>query len=195
MTEENESDEQANIDALAWFCWAAPAMIGVAATALGWVLVGILNVFFGVVCFVLGSILALTSVRRRRLLLFVLLLSNFPLALMCASIGSQNAFAHFGTAVAQIEIVNKSAVPIESVTVSFGGDVSRVGTIAVGTTGRIESPRIGRRDDMILSARLGVRDFSFALGNFDSDDVGGVMVVDVFDDGVRWSQPKWRPGY
>jgi hypothetical protein len=80
---------------IAWFCWAAPAVVGVGTTILFlltdvvfFALLGLLCALFGTMLFVLGIAMVVSSQSGPRVLLALLLFSNFPLAIACASVGT-----------------------------------------------------------------------------------------------------------
>jgi hypothetical protein len=191
MGMEAKSDNRPILEVLAWFCWAAPAAVGVAATVLKMPLVGVVNLAIGIYCFILGMDLTLRTVRRTRILLVVLLLSNFPLALLCMEIGSRST-GEDGCAV--VEVVNKSSGEIETAAVKFGNKVEKIGPIPIGGKRFARSPVITTHIGIYVTAVVAGKELSFTLGAFDSDDIhdSGAMIVDVFDDDIRWAEPRWR---
>jgi hypothetical protein len=176
----------------AWFCWGIPALFGVfvtamhAATGEGFLVVlGLLCIPFGTLLFLVGvGMLVLAKSGPRRLVLG-LLLSNFPLAYLCALIGFHSMSA-FG---AEVYIFNKSDHPFEEVAVVYNEVIAhRYGKVHPGNMMRIKvSIGSGGRDDMTLTLTHNGRELTLVLGNYDADDlIGGQTIrVEVTNDGVR----------
>jgi hypothetical protein len=83
---------------VAWFCWGAPAGVGIGVTILflftdfgAFAILGLLCALVGTILFAVGIAVVGASKTGPRLLLLCLLLSNFPLAFTCAVIGSHHA--------------------------------------------------------------------------------------------------------
>jgi hypothetical protein len=79
---------------IAWFCWVVPAVVGVGTTILfaltgneAFAKAGLHCALFGTILFAIGIAFVGAANTGPRILLGILLLSNFPLALACAAVG------------------------------------------------------------------------------------------------------------
>lgn len=147
--------------------------------------IGLLCVPVGVILCVVGLAKVGAATTGPRALLFVLLLSNFPLAYAC-----WRTAIHFSRSFGvEVFVLNRSDDPIDAAVVTYNDSVgSSFGGVRPGGRSRIKVRMgSGERADVVLTVHRGSASRRRVIGNYDWDDLisGRSITVIVSNDDVR----------
>jgi hypothetical protein len=184
---------------IAWFCWAAPAAVGVGSTLLYALTDNELFVMSGMLCVPAGIILFLFGVTTLanintgpRGLILALLLSNFPLAFVCAVVGMGKASIIGGPYLLEVHVANRSGVFIDSAAATYGASSGTTSGIPPNETGsiRLRVPYESRQTPITVFVVSGGKSLSKEMMTMDGDDFLGSrkeeLTVEVTRDGIDW---------
>jgi len=186
---------------VAWCCWAAPAVVGVGSTILhaltgegAFIFIGLACVPFGVILFLIALPMLATAKSGPRGLLFLLLASNFPLALACATIGMATASPFGGSYRLEVVVHNDSDTPIDSAIVTYGKYMGEVRDIPPRTKERIKVKvgYIHEQTDVRLAVHRGRNSVRKTIRTYDGDDFSGggfrELSMIATDRGIEWAK-------
>jgi len=146
--------------------------------------IGLFCILAGIILFIFGAAALANTQSGPRGLILALMLSNFPLALMCGALSARE----MGTHRIDILVVNASDRPIDSAVATFDKAKAIESAIGPGTSRRLRLVMFAvHRDDVRLSISRGDQTEHIKLGSYDSDDLFETRTIriEVANDGFR----------